>query len=107
MVFFLKIAFNSLESQFMESYLTEELEHFIKLTEQTPSYPCSAQKTGWSIKSMRTNQWMKWTFCLDIPKAYMTLSIINHGYDVLSKTVTSCGTLLFMTIPILKRLNTI
>ena len=82
---FLKIAFNSLESQFMNSYLTEELEHFIKLTEQNPELSMQRSK-NWVVYKVDANKPVdEVSFLSGYPEGIHDVEHNQHEYDVAIK----------------------
>jgi signal transduction histidine kinase len=85
MCLFLKIAFNSLESQFMNSYLTEELEHFIKLTEQNPALSMQRSK-NWAAYRVDANKPVdEVNFLSGYPEGIHDVEHNQHSYDVAIK----------------------
>ncbi len=73
---FLMFAFKTLEQQFLDNYLNEELEHFIKLTEEIPTLEQQKSK-NWVVYKIRKNATPKHlTYLLDYPEG---IREIKHG----------------------------
>lgn len=87
MLVFLKLAFISLERQFMDSYLTEELEHFIRLTEKDPALS-SQQSKNWAIYKVDVNRHPEeLAFLSGYPGGIYDVEHNQRGYDVAIKQI--------------------
>jgi signal transduction histidine kinase len=88
MLVFLKLAFVSLERRFMDSYLTEELEHFIKLTEQNPALSMQRSK-NWVVYKVDVNQHPEeLAFLSGYPEGIHDIEHNQRGYDVAIKQLS-------------------
>lgn len=85
MLVFLKISFQSLERQFMDSYLTEELEHFIKVSEQDPNLTILRSKNWVVYKGDANNPYPALLFLSHYPEGIHDVEHNQHGYDVAIK----------------------
>lgn len=85
MLVFVKLAFISLEKRFMDAYLTEELEHFIKLTEQNPALTTQRSK-NWVVYKVDVNQHPEeLAFLSGYPDGIYDLEYNRRGYDIAIK----------------------
>lgn len=85
MLIFLKISFQSLERQFLDSYLTEELEHFIKLSEQDPKLTILRSNNWVVYKGDVNNPNRDLLFLSGYPEGIHDVQSDQHGYDVAIK----------------------
>jgi signal transduction histidine kinase len=86
MLVFLKISFQSLERQFLDSYLTEELNHFIKLAEKDPGLTLTRSKNWVIFKGDSNNPHPELMFLSGYPDGIHDVIQNQHGYDVAIKT---------------------
>ncbi|MGZ8193967.1 MAG: sensor histidine kinase, partial [Methylobacter sp.] len=85
MLVFLKTAFTKLERQFMDSYLTEELEHFIKLTDQNPALTMQRSKNWVAHKVAANNSSDELAYLSSYPEGIHEIERNQHGYDIAIK----------------------
>ncbi|MGZ8241519.1 MAG: sensor histidine kinase [Methylobacter sp.] len=85
MLVFLKTAFTKLERRFMDSYLTEELEHFIKLTDQNPALTMQRSKNWVAHKVAANNSSDELAYLSSYPEGIHEIERNQHGYDIAIK----------------------
>jgi signal transduction histidine kinase len=87
MVVFLKLAFATLEKQFMDAYLTEELNHFIQLTKQNPAFLMQRSK-NWVIYKVDVNQHPdELAYLSGYPDGIHDIKHNQRGYDLAVKQI--------------------
>lgn len=86
MLVFLKISFQSLERQFLDSYLAEELDHFIKLAENDPGLTLTRSKNWVIFKGDANNPYPELMFLSRYRDGIHDVVQNQHGYDIAIKT---------------------
>lgn len=79
---FLMFAFKTLEQQFLDNYLNEELEHFIQLTEEVPTLDQQKSK-NWVVYKIDKNTKPKHlAYLLDFPEGIREIRLGNKFYHL-------------------------
>lgn len=86
MLVFLKISFQSLERQFLDSYLAQELDHFIKLAENDPGLTLTRSKNWVIFKGDANNPYPELMFLSRYRDGIHDVVQNQHGYDIAIKT---------------------
>ena len=82
MLIFLKISFQSLERKFLDSFLNEELDHFIQLSEHNPDLTIQRSKNWVIYKGDANNPNPELSFLSRYPEGIHDVEINQHSYDV-------------------------
>lgn len=85
MLIFLKMSFQSLERQFLDSHLTEKLDYFIKLTREEPNMTTMRSNDWVVFKGDENNPRRELSFLSHYPEGIHELDFGLYDYDVIIK----------------------